>query len=110
MSRGPLVNAVRERQLEKPAEPILFGLNSLNLLQALERLRARDSGADNQAPDDLIPIQPTLARQPVQVLDVLLTQTNGDPMLELFRSSHFRRSIGSATDLSSKNWCCGTRE
>jgi hypothetical protein len=64
----------------------------LNRLQALERIQARDPSADNQAPNDLIPIQPALARQPVQVFGVLVTQTNGDPMLELFWPSHFRKA------------------
>ena len=64
-SGGPLIDRARQRQLEKPAKPILFGLNALNLLQALERIRARDLGADNQPPNDFIPIQPTVARQPV---------------------------------------------
>jgi hypothetical protein len=96
------VARARECEFEKPAKPILFGLNALNLLQALERIQARDPSADNQPPNDLILIQPTVARQAVQVFDVLVTQTNGDPMLELFRSSHFRKSIRSATSLSSK--------
>jgi len=65
MSSGPLIDAIRERQLEKPAEPILFGLNPLNLPQALERMQARNFAAENQAPDDLIPIQRTVAREPV---------------------------------------------
>ena len=91
-SCGPIIDGAGERELEKPAKPILFGLNALNLLQALERIQARDPSADNQAPNDLIPIQPTLARQPVQVFGVLVTQTNGDPMLELFWPSHFRKA------------------
>ena len=91
-SCGPIIDGASERELEKPAKPILFGLHALNLLQALERIQARDPSADNQAPNDLIPIQPTLARQSVQVFDVLVTQTNGDPMLELFWSSHFRKA------------------
>ena len=43
-------------------------------------------------------------------LNLRVTQTNGDPMLELFRSPHFRQSIGSASSLSSKKWFLVTRE
>ena len=88
MTQGRSVNTIAKSELQESAKSILIGLHLLNLREPFECLPARNVRVENRPPQNLISVEPATSRKGLELLYMLVTQTNRDSVLEPLRSPH----------------------
>jgi len=100
-----LLRALGQRLLEQAAEPILFALDSENILNFLPGTSARNLDTQEQATHDFIPREPARTCEVVEVDRVRIGESHSNPTFQIPHPMSIRIGIA----LSRRNFVSHAR-